>query len=231
MENMENLPIEKKVFYFFCLLIFLLFCRREILRIERNEHYASIKSISVTIPEGFDLNQIADVFSSKLPNFNQSRFFLETENLEGYLFPDTYFFLNNANDENVLRSMNENFVKKITPLLPEIVSSGKNEKDVIIMASIIEREAKADADRRIISGILWQRIKLGIPLEVDAAPETYKTKGLPENPICNPGLSAITAAIYPQSSLYLYYLYDKNGVAHYAKSFAEHEMNIKKYLK
>ena len=99
------------------------------------------------------------------------------------------------------------------------------------MASIIEREAKGDIDRGIISGILWKRISLGMPLQVDAVPDTYKTKGLPESPIGNPGLESIKVAIYPQKSSYLYYLHDKNGVAHYAKTFSEHDNNINKYLK
>ncbi|MFZ1019844.1 MAG: endolytic transglycosylase MltG [Minisyncoccia bacterium] len=227
---MQNLSLEKKVFCLFCFVVFLVFCRHIILRIERNERYEMIKSISVTIPEGFDLDQIATVFSAKLSGFDKNNFLAETKNSEGYLFPDTYFFLNNANDADVLKSMSDNFVKKISPLLPEIVSAGKTENDVIIMASLIEREAKGNSDRDIISGILWKRISLGIPLEVDSAPETYKIKGLPENPICNPGLDSIKAAIEPQNSPYLYYLHDKNGVIHYAESFAEHQANIKKYL-
>ena len=98
------------------------------------------------------------------------------------------------------------------------------------MASVIEKEAEGDIDRKIISGILWKRIALGMPLEVDSAPETYKIKSLPEVPICNPGLDSIKAAINPEVSPYLYYLHDKNGNIYYAKSFAEHQANIKKYL-
>jgi UPF0755 protein len=187
--------------------------------------------VSVTIPEGFNLNQIGDTFASRLINFNETQFLVKAKPLEGYLFPDTYFFLSDANEDNVIKSMNSNFEKKIIPILPEITQAGKNEQDVIIMASIIEREAKGDADRGIISGILWKRIKIGMPLEIDSAPETYKTKGLPENPVGNPGLKAIEAAINPQTSPYLYYLHDKNGNIHYAETFAEHEANIKKYLK
>ena len=99
------------------------------------------------------------------------------------------------------------------------------------MASIIEREAKGDSDRGYISGILWNRINKNMPLQVDAALKTYKTKGLPEQPICNPGLEAIKAAIHPVLSNYLYYLHDKNGVIHYAKTFEEHKKNKLKYLK
>lgn len=194
----------------------------------KGEH--RLPPVSITIPEGFNLNQISNVCVLKLTNFNQNQFLAEAESLEGYLFPDTYFFLSNAKVEDVIKLMNDNFEKKITPLLPEISSKGLTEQEIITMASIIEREAKGDNDRAIISGILWKRIKLGMPLEVDAAPETYKTKGLPKNPICNPGLKAILAAINPQNSPYLYYLHDKDGNIHYAITFAEHELNIKKYL-
>jgi UPF0755 protein len=195
----------------------------------KGEH--RLPPVSITIPEGFNLNQISDVCVLKLTNFNQNQFLTEAENLEGYLFPDTYFFLSNAKVEDVIKVMNDNFEKKIASFLPEISSKGMTEQEIITMASIIEREAEGDNDRAIISGILWKRIKLGIPLEVDAAPETYKTKGLPESPIGNPGLLAIEAAISPQNSPYLYYLHDKDGNIHYATTFAEHQVNIRKYLK
>ena len=198
-------------------------------RISRGErHLAPVK---VTIPEGFNVSDIANAFSSKLVNFNKEKFILEVKTKEGYLFPDTYFFLTTDTETEVILSMSDNFEKRITPLFPEIISSGKTEKDIIIMASIIEKESKGDADRVIISGILWKRISIGMPLQVDAALETYKTKGLPKIPIGNPGLEAILASIHPQSSPYLYYLHDKNGLVHYAKTFSEHRQNIVKYLK
>ncbi|HBB49367.1 TPA: hypothetical protein DEQ22_01730 [Candidatus Nomurabacteria bacterium] len=199
------------------------------LRIRWGKHFMA--PVSVTIPEGFDVKQIGDTFASKLTNFNKARFLLKAESKEGYLFPDTYFFLTDADEDDVLRSMTDNFNKKIVSLSGEIASSGKTEKDIIIMSSIIEREAKGNIDREVISGILWKRLKIGMPLQADAAPETYKTKGLPEAPISNPGILSIKAAIYPKSSPYLYYLHDKNGNIHYAKSFSEHEQNILKYLK
>jgi len=198
-------------------------------RIVRGEH--RMAPVAVTIPEGFNLNQIGDAFVLKLSRFNETRFLSKTKDLEGYLFPDTYFFLTNADDADVIKSMNDNFNKKITPLLPEITSSGHTEKEIITMASVIEREAKGDTDRAVIAGILWKRINVGMPLQVDAAPNTYKNKGLPDSPIGNPGLKAIQAAVHPQTSSYLYYLHDKNGNIYYAKTFAEHEVNIKKYLK
>lgn len=187
--------------------------------------------VSVTIPEGFDVNQIADIFSSKLINFDRAEFLLKAELLEGYLFPDTYFFLTNAGAEEVLKSLQDNFENKIVSVRSEIIKFGKTEKEVIIMASIIEGEAKGGTDRKIISGILWKRISINMPLQVDVAPETYETRGLPGQPIGNPGLEAILAAISPQNSPYLYYLHDKNGGIHYAKNFSEHLANKSKYLR
>ncbi len=198
-------------------------------RISKGEH--NMAPISVTIPEGFDLEQIAETFALKLKNFNQDQFLSQAKKMEGYLFPDTYFFLTDDTEKEVINSLGDNFNKRIAPLLPAIDRSGKSKEDIIIMASIIEREAKGDVDRGIISGILWKRIKISMPLQVDAAPDTYKTKGLPVVPIANPGLPAIIASINPQSSPYLYYLHDKNGNIHYAKNFAEHSKNIVKYLK
>ncbi|MEI6280415.1 MAG: endolytic transglycosylase MltG [bacterium] len=197
-------------------------------RVVGGEH--DMARLVVTIPEGFNLNQIADTFSSKLVGFDKTQFLVKAKAMEGYLFPDTYFFLNNSDEMDVIKYMNDNYKKKIAELLPEIIALGKNENDIIIMASIIEKEAKGDADRSVISGILWKRIKIGMPLQVDVAPQTYKEKGLTEKPIGNPGIEAIKAAIFPQSSPYLYYLHDRNGIIHYAKSFSEHTKNITKYL-
>ena len=190
----------------------------------------NLAPVKVTIPEGFDLKQIADTFSAKLVNFNKNNFLTEAKDKEGYLFPDTYFFSSSSNEQDVLKYMSNNFNQKISSIQSQINSSAKSEKEIIIMASLIEREAKGDSDRAVISGILWNRISQKMLLQVDSAPETYKTKGLPANPICNPGLKAIEAAIHPLNSPYLYYLHDKDGIIHYARTFAEHKQNKLKYL-
>jgi UPF0755 protein len=198
-------------------------------RLSRGErHLAPVK---VTIPEGFNVSDISKAFASRLSNFDQNKFLLDGTTKEGYLFPDTYFFLTTDTEQDVLHSMSDNFEKKIAPLLPEIKSYGKTEKDIITMASLIEKESKGDIDRAFISGILWKRLSLGMPLQVDADPNTYKAKGLSKNPICNPGLKAIEAAIHPKVSNYLYYLHDKNGNIHYASTFTEHLSNKQKYLR
>lgn len=191
----------------------------------------NIAPIKITIPEGFDVAEIAEVAGLKLSKFNKDKFIDLAEGDQGYLFPDTYFFFNNATEVTVYEFMKQNFEKKFAKIRPLISQAGKAEKEIIVMASIIEREAKGDSDRELISGILWNRLSKGMPLQVDAAPITYKEKGLPHMPIANPGLESIQAAIYPKSSSFLFYLHDKEGVVHYAKTFEEHRQNKFKYLR
>ena len=192
----------------------------------RNYHLAQIR---ITIPEGLDLKQIADLLSTKLDNFDREKFLAEAS--EGYLFPDTYFFFPADNEKDVLNYLTENFRRKIKPLETEISAFVKKESEIITMASLLEREAKKEIDRRYISGILWRRLAENMPLQVDAAMETYKTRGLPQKPICNPGLATIEAALRPITSPNLFYLYDKDGNIHYARTFEEHKVNKFKYLK
>lgn len=191
-------------------------------------HLAPVK---ITIPEGMTYTEIGKLSALRLKNFNEEKFIALARNKEGYLFPDTYFFLTTANEKNVLDSLVKNFEEKISPLQSEISASGRTEEEIIKMASIIEKESKGDADREMVSGILWKRFRIGMPLQADAAPETYQKKGLPGVPICNPGLLSIKAALYPKNSPYLYYIHDKEGNIHYAKNFTEHRQNINKYLK
>ena len=130
--------------------------------------------------------------------------------------------------------------------------SSKDKSDIVAMASILEKEVKSSEDRRIVSGILWKRIKIGMALQVDATLDyernktsaeltaedlkedspynTYTRTGLPPSPINNPGLDAIKAALEPKASLYLYFLTDSDNNVHYAKDFEEHKRNKEKYL-
>lgn len=190
------------------------------------KHLAPIK---ITIPEGFTKEEIALLAENKLSYFDRNNFLNKTK--EGYLFPDTYFFLTTDTENDVLERLNDNFLNKTKTLKTESEKLGKNFQDIIIMASIIEREAKGDTDREAISSILWKRINIGMPLQADAAPITYKEKGLPKEPIANPGLASIKASLYPKSSPYLFYLHDKEGNIYFAKTFTEHQKNIQKYLR
>lgn len=198
-------------------------------RIEKGDR--RVAPVKVTIPEGFTVAEIASLLQSKFPEFDQEKFLAKAESLQGYLFPDTYFFFRDDSEEKILNTLFGNFKNKISNLAEAISKSGRSEKDIVIMASLVEGEAKGEADRALIAGILWKRISIGMPLQVDVSPETYKEKGLPDKPVGNPGLRAIQATLYPEKSDYLYYLHDRDGVVHFAKNFLEHQANIKKYLK
>jgi len=208
--------------------------------------------VRITIPEGLSTKEMAEVYSSKLPRFNTEDFLTKAAVLEGYLFPDTYFFSPTAGVDAVIASMKENFDKKIEPLLSDIEASDNTLEEIITMASIIELEGKTVQAREIISGILWKRIEIGMALQVDASfayilnkgtseitaedlkldspYNSYKHRGLPPTPISNPGLESIRAAIFPKQSPYLYYLSDRDGNMYYARDFEEHKENKRKYL-
>jgi UPF0755 protein len=200
------------------------------------------EKIKVTIPEGSTLKDIEEKLKIKLKG----------ENLEGYLFPDTYYLPVGFTSEEVIKIMKENFEKKIAPYKNEIEKSGKSLQEIIIMASILEKEARSKEDKEIISGILWKRLKAGIPLQVDStltyitgktskeltvddleipSPyNTYKYKGLPPTPICNPGLESILAALYPKESEYWYYFSTPEGRVIFSKTLLEHNLAKEKYL-
>lgn len=210
-------------------------------------------SIRMTIPEGYTRFDIAEAFEKNdFDNFNAEEFLRLTEEKEGFLFPDTYMFYSNADAEKVIGTMEENFWQKIGLLQNDIERFGRSLRDVVIMASILEREARTTESRQIIAGILWQRIKIGMPLQVDAAfnyvngkstfelttadlrkdapYNTYTNKGLPPGAIANPGLAALKAAVTPIATRYLYYLSDSEGELHYARDFDTHKRNKAKYL-
>ncbi|MEK7186701.1 MAG: endolytic transglycosylase MltG [Patescibacteria group bacterium] len=186
------------------------------------------QSFRITIPEGHNIKDISRLFDERFSSFDHQLF--ESSRLEGFLFPDTYFFSENITATATIQVLRNNFDRKIEPLLSEIESSEHTLEEIIIMASLIEGEAGGDDDRELISGILWRRLRNNIALQVDIAPETYERRGLPAKPINNPGLLSIKAALHPKTSPYLYYLHDKDGVIHYAKTFEEHKANKLKYL-
>jgi UPF0755 protein len=212
-----------------------------------------ITPVRVTLPEGFTVSDMAKTLSRLLPSVKADDFTALAKNDEGKLFPDTYFFSPAVTAQDVYQELRENFEAKLTPLRDSITKSGRTEKQILIMASLIEREAFGENDRAIISGILWNRYDRGMLLQVDApfyfllgkgssdltktdlkidSPyNTYVHTGLPPTPIGAPGIASISAAIHPQKTEYLFYLHDKDGVAHYAKTFAEHQKNIRIYLK
>ncbi len=207
--------------------------------------------VKVTIPEGWDVFEIANHLEKSLKSFSKQDFLTLALNKEGYLFPDTYFLPDTARPKSVLNLMLGTFDEKIKSVTG-LATSTKSLNDILTMASIIEAEALDKESRRIVSGILWKRIQIGMPLQVDAtfsyvngestfqlslddlkidSPyNTYKYKGLPPGPINNPGIDAIEAALYPKTSKYLFFLTGHDGKMYYARTFDEHKRNKAKYL-
>lgn len=197
------------------------------------QHYAprpAPPDVRITFVEGSDAHQMSSKVAQSLPGITAAEFYTLASQHEGYLFPDTYLFPPYATSSEVIGVLLRTFDNKLRPLIPAIAQSRHTIADVVIMASILEREAQTTADRKIIAGILWRRLAIGMPLQVDAAPETYEHKGLPPRPICNPGLNAIEAVLKPTPTNYLYYLTGKDGLMHYAVTFESHKANRAKYL-
>jgi UPF0755 protein len=206
----------------------------------------------IRIHEGATSNEIARILSTRLERVEAARFLSKAQPLEGYLFPDTYFFVPNASEETIIETMRQNFDAHLEEVADDIVAFGRPLEEVIIMASLIEREAHKTDDRRMISGVLWNRIERDMLLQVDAAflytlgkgtfeltlddlksdnpYNTYKHKGLPPGPIGNPSLDSIRAAVTPVKHKYLYYLADEYGTTHYSVTFEEHVAKKRKYL-
>ncbi|MFH0806473.1 MAG: endolytic transglycosylase MltG [Candidatus Brennerbacteria bacterium] len=224
--------------------------------------------VLVTIPEGSSLKDVDGILAESgvirkgtLAALRPETFVLEfpalarVTSLEGLLFPDTYYFTVDATAESVARRMLENFMRKGRPLI-------EDESDwyqALILASLLEREVITFADRQTVAGILLKRIRLGIPLQVDATVSyakcagsyrecesvvigrsdltfpspynTYTKQGFPPTPISNPGASTMKAAAEPVTSPYLYYLSaDGTKETIFSRTLEEHNANRAKYL-
>jgi UPF0755 protein len=217
----------------------------------------------VTLLEGWRREEMAqglkETFADKGRDFDVEAFLEATKDKEGYLFPDTYLMPIEISEVAVANLLTSTFDQKLSEKLKEdAVADGKTLKERLVMASLIEREAKTDATRKMISGILWKRLENDWPLQVDATLQyangydeiqndwwkpptaaqkevnspfnTYKNLGLPPEPISNPSLSSIEAAIYPTDSEYWYYLTSDDGQMRYATTLEEHNQNVRDYL-
>ncbi len=212
-----------------------------------------LQPVKVTIPEGATTYEIAEKFSGTFVRFDAPTFLLLAERKEGYLFPDTYLFLPNATAQQVIDALERNFYEKIETLGSTVASSDRSLSEIVTMASLLEKEASDHEERRKIAGVLWRRIEVGMPLQVDAvfgyinatstfSPRysdlevdspynTYLHKGLPPGPIANPGLSSLEAALTPLPTDALYYLHGNDGRLHIARTFDEHVRNKHTYLR
>ncbi|MBC5810312.1 MAG: endolytic transglycosylase MltG [Candidatus Eremiobacteraeota bacterium] len=222
-------------------------------------------AVWVTIPEGFTAREIAGVLADRnlgdgaalteyflretivLPDRSRSR------NLEGLLFPNTYLMPLQSTPAALARIMTDQFS---TELPRDAVERAKRLKlsipQIVTLASLIEREAKADDERRLMAGVYYNRLRLNMPLEVDATIEytfahhkdvitradlardtpynTYLRQGLPPTPIANPGGPSLRAAFDPQPSDFLFYVYMGNGHHAFSRTLSEHNANVAKYL-
>lgn len=211
--------------------------------------------IWVTIPEGLRAEEIADLLQKDIPSYKDA-WRVELDKNEGYLFPDTYLIPRDAEVETIISIMRNNFDTRMKQ--GGVVLDNPKLADAVIIASIIEKEAKFAADMPLVSSVIHNRIENGMALQVDPSVayalgrqpngkfgkaeltfddlkidspyNTYANVGLPPTAISNPGVTAIQAALHPISTDYLYYISDKKGHIHAAKTLEGHQANINKYL-
>ncbi len=217
-----------------------------------------IEDTWVTTIEGWRMEEMATKLAGDL-NIPEQEFLKYSE--EGYMFPDTYLVPQDATAAAIVALFRTTFDKKFTSEMQVAgEKSGLNQKEIVTLASIVEREGNSDTDRPVIAGILLNRLEAEWPLQADATVQyalgyqprekswwkknltkedlevdsrynTYKYPGLPPGPISNPGLSALKAVASPTRTEYWYYLHDPTGQVHYGKTLEEHQANIAKFLK
>jgi len=209
--------------------------------------------VRLTFTEGVTAREMAVHIAEAFSEIAEADFIAEAKQYEGYLFPDTYLFPPSSDATSVVALLRGNFDTKIATIADDIRASGRSLSDIVIIASLLEKEARTTESRRMVAGILANRLRLGMPLQVDAvfgyifnrdtySPSfadlkvdspynTYTHTGLPPGPINNPGLDSLLAAARPAETEYLYYLTGKDDRMHYATTYVGHQANQRKYLK
>ncbi len=210
------------------------------------------QEVTVTIPEGSASYQIAEILSRAIDGFEKDAFMEHARTREGYLFPDTYRFFLSASAKEVMRSMEDRFHERIAEVADEIAASPYTLHEILTIASLLEKEARQFETMRMVTGVLYNRLAVDMPLQVDAvfgyiletdtfhpgfedllidSPyNTYRYAGLPPGPINNPGLVAIRAALDPIEHTYLFYLTGRDGVMYYAETYVDHVVNRRRHL-
>ena len=219
----------------------------------------------ITIPEGYTAAQIGRkldaaglVSESSFASAARTRSLLVagvlTAGLEGYLFPDTYQIPRRTTAGDVADIMTHRFLAELPP---DAVTAARHLRmsvpQIVTIASMIEREAKVDAERPVIASVIYNRLRIGMPLEIDATIEyalprhktalsfadlaidspynTYRHPGLPPTPISNPGKASLLAAFHPASTPYLYYVYKGGGRHVFSTTLEQQQENIRRYLR
>ncbi len=240
--------------------------------------YAAAQEVQVTIPEGYTMAQIGEVVVEALPEIESAdwesivnaqgrRVLTEDEvligipndqGLEGYLFPDTYRFRADASAATVAETMVLTLKRRLAEndiTIPRnlVFEGGLTFHEMLTLASIVEREVRSPEDMKLVAGIFYTRMKIGMALQadstvnyvtgkddpavsledsrVDSLYNTYQNLGLPPGPIANPGMHAILAVLNPTDSDYLYFLTTDEGEVIYAQTFDQHVANKYQYLK
>ena len=210
-----------------------------------------LPTLTVTIIEGMTNVEVADELSKKITSIKKDEFIDKTKSLEGFLFPDTYKFSSNTTTDEAIAALKKNFDRKILSIDEKIKSSKYSLEQIVIMASIVEKESTADG-RQEVANILWKRFEMDMALQVDApfvyaigkgtadltindlkkdgVYNTYTRTGLTPTAIGNPGLDSIIAAANPMQTSNLYFLTGRDGKMYYARSFDGHRQNRALYL-
>lgn len=222
---------------------------------------------SVTIPEGFTLAEIAETLE-RAALVDQAQFlslardgvadfpyeFLRgrpMSSLEGYLFPDTYRIPRHFSARKAVATFLDRFAQVVVPRWKARGDTDYTLHQIITIASMVEHEAKVPSEQPLIAGVIYNRLRRGWRLEVDATVlyalgrhkpivtaddlridspyNTYRVSGLPPGPIANPGLSAIDAALTPAQTDYFYYVARQDGSHAFSKTFAEHLAAVRRY--
>lgn len=218
----------------------------------------------LTIPEGYSIKQIAEVLEKNnlcsKDEFIEKAFDMEMveslningESLEGYLFPETYFFSKNPSPENIINAMANRFFSIYTDELRKRAEEiNFTDHEIITLASIIEKETGAAKERKLISSVFHNRLKKRMKLETDPTViygiknfngnitkkdlrkktpyNTYIIRGLPPGPIANPGIESIKAALYPAKTEFLFFVSKKDGTHYFSRTLREHNKAVRKY--
>lgn len=208
------------------------------------------------IPEGLRATEIAEKLQEKLGWANTTKAEFLSSSKEGYLFPDTYLLNLDYTGKDTAKRMENQFNEKTADLFKEATENNILNDTLIVLASIVQREAASEKEMPLIAGIIWNRWLIDMKFEIDATIQyalgepgnwwpiikvedykfdspynTYLYKGRPPAPISNPGLAAIDAVINSEESEYFFYLHDSQGQIHLAKTYEEHKANIERYLK
>lgn len=209
------------------------------------------------IIDGTRVEELVTSFPDNI-SFTGKDFVAKTKSLQGYIYPDSYLVPQYFTIEQVLDTIQSNFNQKFTKAKVGATNTKLTDKQIIVLASIIEREARTLKVKQGVSGVLMNRLSINMPFQSDVTIQyirdsktkpvkywqdinssdisivspynTYKNPGLPPGPICNPGYDSLYAAFHPTESDYLYYLTGNDGVMYYAKTFDQHKSNIAKYL-